>query len=403
MPPFDRQTKAPSTPGMSGKGAQAEYPQSSGLTGHFQPGEEHTNAWHKRRRLSASRGQNMKPVYMIIHRVSCTRSLVDGEEHIEHPENADYLDVPRLFANDTRGSHLRGTQILADFNEFYETNPGICMTIYRTYSCISYHRTVKDSFEILATEIDRQVFNRLRPWFFRLGQDGPAAIPASESIVFTSDTLREAMHAVVASDPNRLADWSADHNLKAPYDYFYHFRRSLRQQSALILGHPQREELDVLLDYINESQGADFEKADAAFASGNVHLQYFTKLFRPNELIVTIQDGYPRGYTAERSSWFDRHILRLECWSWAYDGSFRKAETKMFVPWPSPDVPSVPLNSLAAWPLRLDRSDLSQRLYKRGLDFWSCRHRRLVSYVAPVPTIFELRMVSKSNVEGVFG
>jgi hypothetical protein len=55
---------------------------------------------------------------------------------------------------------------------------------------------------------------------------------------------------------------------------------------------------------------------------------------------------------------------------------------------------TVSIKSLSAWALPLDKSKLRDRLPKRGKEFWSCRHRRLVSYDAPAPTIFELQTVS---------
>ena len=351
---------------------------------------------HERHHGSLSQGRGVAPSCLVIHRVSCDRRRVDGEDHQDHPRSADYLDVPRLFTNDTRGSALRGQQPLSDFEEYSENNPGICMIVYRVYSCIAYHHKFKASFEILTTGIDRQAFNRLRPWFFKLQRTGPPAKVASENIVFTSKTLPAAMNAVVSSGHLRLADWNAERHLQAPYDYFYHFRRLLRQQSASILGIAERKELEVLLDYIDKTQGANFDEVDAIFASGKVHLNNLTKLFRPNELIVTSQDGYPRAYITERSPTFDGRALLLECWTWVFDGSFRQKTEVISVSWPALGSAVVPITSLVAWPLRLDKSDLQQRLEKRGRDFWTCRHRRFVSYEAPIQTIFELKVVWNS-------
>jgi hypothetical protein len=130
---------------------------------------------------------------------------VEGENHQDHPQGADYLDVPRLFANDTRGSPLRGKQPLPDFDEFLENQPEIYLVVCKQYSCTAYHRRVKDSFETIAAGIDRQVFNRLRPWFFSLKHDEKPAGVVSENITITSNTLQAAMSAVVASDNQHLA------------------------------------------------------------------------------------------------------------------------------------------------------------------------------------------------------
>lgn len=366
-----------------------------GRNGEHRSTEGFLTSRYERHLGDISEGQGVSPSCLVVHRVYCDGSRADGEDHQEHQSNgdSDYLDVPRLFANDTRGSALRGQHPLRDFEEYYEDNPGICMVVYRTYSCTAYHRKVRDSFEVLAAGIYRRVSHRLRPFFFRLPNTGPPAGIESEYISFTSEVLSAAMNEVVASDPLQLADWKADHHLLAPYDYFYHFRRLLRQQSASVLGIAERQEVDVLLDYIDQTQGAGFDKVDAIFASGNVHLDNFTKLFAPNDLIATMQEGYPRAYIAKRSSSSNKQTLHLECWTWVFDGSFRKKAEVISVHWPALDSAVVPIDGLVAWPLRLDKSDLRQRLEKRGREFWSCRHRRFVSYDAPNQTIFELQTV----------
>ena len=350
----------------------------------------------KTHRSSIAVGRMSPPSALIIHRVTCSHNRVEGEDHVDHPLSADYLDVPRLFANDTRGSPLRGKQPMPDPEEFFENHPEICLVVYRQYSCTAYHRRVKDSFENMAAGIDRQVFNRLRPWFFSLKHDEGPATSASENIMITSDTLQAAMKAVVASDSQHLESWHAQSDLTAPYDYFYHFRHILRNQSGQVLGPAELEELDVLLDYIDDSYGAKFDEVDAAFSTGYVHRSHFTKLFGPNELIVATQGEFPRAYIVQHSSMISGDAISLECWSWVFDGSFRKANVKITTPWPEPGASRVPISSFAARPLRLDTSGLQRRLEERGQEFWSCRKMRFVSYVAPTQTTYESQTVQQA-------
>ena len=248
----------------------ARFAENQGRNKEYRSTESFLTSRYERHLGDISEGQGVAPSYLVVHRVHCDGSRVDGEDHQGHRSNgdSDYLDIPRLFANDTRGSALRGQQPLGDFEQYYEDNPGICMVVYRIYSCTAYHRKVRDSFEALAAGIDRRLLRRLPPFFFRLPDTGPPAGIESEYISFTSEILSAAMNEVVASNPLQLADWKADRHLQAPYDYFYHFRRLLRQQSASVLGIAERQEVDVLLDYIDQTQGAGFDKVDAIFASG---------------------------------------------------------------------------------------------------------------------------------------
>lgn len=83
----------------------------------------------------------------------------------------------------------------------------------------------------------------------------------------------------------------------------------------------------MLLDYIDLTQGEKFDKVDAMFESGVVHRDMFSKLFRPNAMVVTIQEGHPRAYLAEkiyvndRRSALDRQSITLECWTWTSMGA----------------------------------------------------------------------------------
>jgi hypothetical protein len=328
--------------------------------------------------------------YVIIHRVECNGHGGEGEDHHDHPVTADFFDVPQLFTNDTRGTALHGQHTLPPY---YETPPESYMTVYRLYSCTEYHKQIKDSFKILSAGIDKRLLSRMRPFYYMLQSDGPLATMSGEEIVFSSESFSDAMKAIVSSKQDELPDWRSDRNLRAPYDYFYHFRHFLRDQSALVLSGRDLDMVHVLLTYIDETQGPTFDKVDATFAAGNVHKKDFAKLFRPNGLVTTVREGYARAYIAEKSSLYDPQMLRLSCWTWMFDGSFRKKPEALIVPWPDPRAEEVPIDSLVAKPLRLDKSGLEQRLEERGKSFWSCRHRKFVSYDAPAQTIFELQTV----------
>jgi len=343
--------------------------------------------------------EDMERSYLIVHRVTCRRFQIEGEDHYDHSELLDYFDTPRLFAGDTRGSALRGEEHLKDFLEYWDYHSQFQFAVIKEYSCTVYHSKIKRSFELIAPGIERQVPNRLRPWLYRLTSPGPPAMKDKESITI-SDTLSSAMTDLVLKNQSLFGQWDSKINLQEPYDYFYHFRKSLRQQGCSQLSAVAGRELIELLNYIDESQGMNFDEVDNVFGSGKVRREMFTKLFAPNDIIVTLQDGHSRAFIAEKVLVWEKlrqndlQIIALEGWTWTFDGSFRKTTEALTVSWPSSNPEVVPIESLSAWPLRLDRSNRRQSLEKRGRDFWSCRHRKLVSYDAPTPTIFELQIVS---------
>jgi hypothetical protein len=202
---------------------------------------------------------------------------------------------------------------------------------------------------------------------------------------------------------NQLGDCDQERNSKGPYGCFYHFRHDLRKHLTSQLSAADRQELEVLLAYINETQGEKFDKVDTMFKSGTVHREIFSKLFRPNDLIVTTQDVRPRAYIAERAyvsdrcSPLERQTISLECWTWDFDGSLRKQATPLQVAWQPNSPNTVRVRSFSAWPLRLGDSKLRDHLEKRGKQLWSCRHKKMITYNALTPSMSEMQVVSISS------
>lgn len=87
----------------------------------------------------------------------------------------------------------------------------------------------------------------------------------------------------------------------------------------------------------------------------------------------------------------------ISCWSLEFDGALRRESTQITVEWRGGRKDRVAIRDLEAWPLRLDREGLQSRLARRGVEFWQCRHRRLVSYVGPQGSSFEVQTVSESS------
>jgi hypothetical protein len=340
---------------------------------------------------------SMDMTHLEVHRVYCSNSDVDGEDHSDHPATSDFLDVPRLHLNDTRGSALRGTQIVPDqgADGFWDDKPVI---VTKMYSCEAYHQRVKRSFQLISLGPKVVWPSKLRPWIVALKDSGPPCVPFSESIGI-SKSLNDALSDFAAAKYPEMGMWDQQQDLRAPYDYFYHFRHKLRDQGPSFFGRQRHQELLVLLDYVDSSQGIRFDEADHLLDKGRVDRNIFSKLFAPNEIVITQQDGHPKAYLAERATFRPKAhgqdaAVELQCWSWEFDGSFRKRDERIMVFWPPSDPREIQIDSLFAWPLRLDKSGIEARLLKRGRDFWSCRKRRLVSYDSPTPTIFELQVTN---------
>ncbi|KIX92613.1 uncharacterized protein Z520_11642 [Fonsecaea multimorphosa CBS 102226] len=325
----------------------------------------------------------------IIHRVYCTHPNVDGEDHSEHPDSADFLDSPRLYKNDHRASALRGRHQLPQGQQPDARNP---VLVVRGYDCTAYHKTIRGSFGDVPSSLESRISSRVRPYACVLAETASCAEATSEQITISMG-LSTALREYTKECKPPMGHWDPHRDVYAPYDYFYHFRHELRDRCAPSLPQPERGQLLLLLNCIDKIQGSKFDEIDRDFACGKVHRDTFSKLFAPNELIVNIEEDHSRAYIAETIT-ITKRTITLDCWTWIFDGSFKKHDSTITVPWPVTNPEEVQISSLSTFPLRLDKTGLRERLVQRGRKFWSCRNRRLVSYNAPFPTIFELQVTN---------
>lgn len=335
--------------------------------------------------------------YLVLHRVECSRQVKDGWDHSEHHNAANYLDRPRLYANDTRGSSLRGLNPIGDWTEYWEDHPEYHIVIFRHYDCDKHHAAHANEFHLVADGFEKSVLRKLSPWLHRLKSTTAPATRKYESIK-VSKSFSAAVTKLAEANQPHLGRWDPAAALVEPYDYFYHFRRRLRAvEYTRQLTTYSRKDLLVLLDFIDEVWGSIFDEIDRTFLSGNVQLNMFDKLFGPNELVVTSQNGVARALIAEKAvpTQVPGHApsISLECWSWAFDGSFRKKTEILYVRWPTLSERVIGMDRLSVQPLRVDKTGLRERLQQRGRKFWASRHKSLVCYNPPTPTTFELQIV----------
>jgi hypothetical protein len=334
---------------------------------------------------------NLPPQHVIVHQVSCFRD----DNHTHHSSQSQYLDVPRLFAGDNKASALRGKRHFPDLEDYLESNPDISFIVYRSYSCNEYHEAVKDDFDRLQIpHIDPAVRSQLRAYLFALKRDGEAASPNAEEIRIVSEDLQDAMATMESLHPDQFGAWDPQRGMRAPYLQLYHCR-SLMDDYATTpsgdLSQTLQDHIRALFNYVIASYGEEYQEADDLFEEGLVNQYHFPKLFGPNEIVVTVANNQPLAYISEICPALKDGHLELNCWSWDFDGLFRKEKINLPVLWPQ-DYDTVPISSLMVYPLRYDRSGLDERLRNRGKQFWECRKRTFVGYESPNPT-FEVQAV----------
>lgn len=331
--------------------------------------------------------------YLIVNKVACTSSI-----H-RHREASQYEDVPRLFQGDNTTSSLRGrVEIDMDFldDNYTKENPNIAFVVIRTYNCADYHHHMKDNFARIPLAADAaKVLAKFKSHLTILKEDGPPATPTAERIWFVSDELKYTMTDIRNSYPRYFSVEDQTSYLDAPYSSFYHIRWLLHNEVTLSRYSSGSQEAHVtnLINYVEGSPVSEYREADSEFAKGVVSQRHFSKLFRPDEIIIRNTVPGPVACIALRLTSVLPKV-QIEHWSWEFDGRFYRSQDQLEVTWPSKES-TIRIDSLSSYPLRFATQDTRDQLYRRGQKFWQLRSRSFVEYET-TGSSFELQPVSRS-------
>jgi hypothetical protein len=328
--------------------------------------------------------------YLVVHRVTC-----HGErDHSKHLPLATYLDTPQLFLGDSKASTLRGQENLHDITEYLEDHPKTILIVYKDYSCETYFHRMKDDFARLPMpSLDPHLLSQIRNHFFILKLDGKPAKPYSEHMEIRANNLRDALSSVGI-------EGSSLQQMEAPYLEIFHHLPKLSSPITDI-NVKQKDALQTLLYYLQESWLNNFIEANALFAKGLVSLRHLSKLFVPGEVVILSDTEKPMGYcldscTALEDGSMGISSLGLKCWSWSFDGQFVRTKADLKVEWTFSD-DDLPIVSLPVYPLKYAEAGLAERIRARGSTFWSCRKKRFVEY-RPTNLDFQSRTVINRSI-----
>jgi hypothetical protein len=325
-----------------------------------------------------------RPIWLV-HRVLCSKESSHAHSH----QDKLFLDEPRLFVGDRLYGPCRGMMPIQ--SKQLKANPGLLAILYRDYDCDLYSLRLKPNLRLGVDTYDKFNSTNHELWEHFLKADGPVPIPESEEISIESQELLKATARLINSNRDSfpvgvdLAKISY-----APYDFFYHYAAGLRECGLKNFQRDMQTQLMMLLDFVERYIAKNFEEARSLIAQGLITNHHISKLFRPGDVAVSVNDGHIRGYIC--SEWLSKDTSRrrfesnpkekeydLKGWCWGFDGNFYKQEHTLQLRVPLAEEPFV-ITDLNAYPLRLDKSGLEERLRTRGTKYWSCRKMRFVSY-----------------------
>lgn len=322
-----------------------------------------------------------KSSYLTVHCIRCA----GGSYHSHHYEDAYYLDVPRLFARDTKAMGLRGAKPIENLEQYLEDHTSHDFVVIKDYSCEAYYEDHEGEFqEIGNSELRTKISREQRAYLYTLLEDLPLATPKDEYITHFSQDMAKALNAL-----DVLCQWDGafdthlpeDLELKAPYTIVYHSRTSLNDYRERGIDPIHWPRIDGFRDYVLESMSDDYAEADAHLEKREITVRHLAKLFRKGDVIVTKREGEEVGLLCKSVFCPTTRVCDLECESWTFDGAFRKKSERLKVTWPVGESPNpIPIVTLGAFPLRFGKQELKDSLKQRGQMLWNCRFRKYVSY-----------------------
>jgi hypothetical protein len=291
-------------------------------------------------------------------------------------ENNQYFrDVPRKFKGDVRADHLRGHHEVENGSKYLERNPRTAFAICSKYNCDSY----------LAQNHHSHTGSKGG----KLIQDAP--IPERKlEYILTGAMLRSALITIINSNPERFDGYQTSNFprwYEEPYLMFYQRNKAFVELvDSCGLDEDSRTCVRLFCLWLEDHWRQNWDECDELLSRGRINYKHYTKLFRPNEIVVTkVDDEQLQATKIKPYPWRSDNDGTVDALQWTFNGKFVQRSITYEL---KKGLASIidekdgekDITSLATYPLRLADEDVYDRLCARGEKFWTCRKPRFVCY-----------------------
>ena len=296
--------------------------------------------------------QASTPQMHTLHQVHCLRL----------DEMVIFRDAPSSFGK-SASSHIQGEAIVDNIDLFVAKEKGsTAFLVLRNYQCCQ-----PSSPDEFSTE------------------DG--MIP--ESILIVSNDFAQALNRLtdlVSKPPGYFSTFIPGTYINAPYYWYYHSLSELLdklQRCQQILDSMCTCSTIVFL----ERFGQVYNEVDSQLANGYISCLHFRYLFSPGTILVPLRDTLDQAFVQESWPKVSKNGLLVQAANWSFDGSFSKVSQSVELIFgesartePRVKDETKAITELGYYPIDYTSPQVRDRLYKVGREFWSCRHRKFVSY-----------------------
>lgn len=335
------------------------------------------------------------PRYQYLYRLHDDTRDDDGSNPLDdHSRQQIFSDFPEIIYDQQGGARLRSNSPIRDLDSFLARNPGISFIVIQDYKKgLERERGEDESIRVL---------------------------PFSESIYPVAEGLKGVLESIFEEKP----DWKTgeepnckENEIHAPFLFIYHCRNEFGLLRAK-LPESHKLHLDLLLRYIEERFGDEYDYVDSLLARNMISPCLVHYLFKPGDVVVKKAEENYTGFIAKSWTRIDYEMskdtildapasisksslfpyMAINAWSLIFDGSFVKSYDHLKIHFPqmrearkfsdaerdhsSESIMNIPqpISDLSVFPIHYAPEVILQRLKRRGETFWKCRTKRLVSY-----------------------
>lgn len=316
-----------------------------------------------------------KPRIQVLHEIACSRGDHDhyGTRYFDEPKEMMTLDQ-RL---DTHTWTLRGEKEVYELDSYLTANPEISFVVFKEHVCreSASHQSVEFTPNIspIICACQNCVRSEKRHDLFRVS-------PRQERLRIVSPHLKKIIRQFQTCRPDgTMIEPVGDYEMEAPYPFLYHHQGELANSLKENGNEKEREHAQLLIDFLRESYAKEYAEADDLFKRGMVSKKHISKLFKPNQVLISADRGQVLAHVLNWWPHLKDRQIHLMVWSWEFNGfKLQRAPKRIAIPFDIDD--DIAVTKLSHYPMKYASPELLKELVDRGKRFWTMRTRYFASY-----------------------
>jgi hypothetical protein len=314
-----------------------------------------------------------KPYSQCLYQIAC--------HNVIHQHHGNlYLDQPKMLEIRVNNSSrmvrkLQAREQVYEIETYLKENPGISFVVLKSVLC-DWDASYELQYDTNPNKTPCSCRNCVQ---MEMRTTRAQSSLQKERIRIVSPDLKKALRRLGKCRMDGLTVGpNNDPQMIAPYLFLYHHRSEI-VDALKEIEDPVHEHLELLRSYIDINFGKEYEEADELFKAGMVSGKQLSKLFKPNQVVISEEDGEPVAHVIHWWPHSKDDSLYIKGWSWEFDGfTIRRVETQIALEYDTDK--NIPIKKLKYFPAEYAEPQCVNGILDRGKKYWGMRERYFASY-----------------------